>query len=122
MQDKILVYCDLCRGSTLSNGSISINRAIGQDEVWTKLLLAAFAACALPTRIHQTADTNAVIWFEARHDRTDFIYNSRDLVAWNERILAHTKVILHEVQIGMADAAKFNIDCHIGRTWIASFE
>jgi hypothetical protein len=121
-QYKILIHCDLCRVSPLSNGSISINPAVGQDEVWTKLLLAAFAALALPARIHQTADANAVPWFEAGYIRSDFIYNPGDLMARNERILAHTKIILHKVKIGMADTAIVDFDCHIGRTWIPSFE
>jgi glutaredoxin len=86
------------------------------------LFIAGLTGCADAAAVDHTANADPVADLELRHVRTDRRDQTRDLMARDQRIVAVPQVVVHDVQVGMADACELDIDDHIVRPRIPSRE
>jgi hypothetical protein len=80
---------------------------------------AGFAAAA---RIDHATDTDQIADFMLGDVRTYRCHFAYDLVAWHQRLNGNAPLVAGLMDVGMADAAVENIDCHIVGPWAAAFE
>jgi hypothetical protein len=104
-------------------GRLGIGRAIGLDHAGHAILLLALAAGrALAAAVDHAADADPVADLEAADIRAHRRHHARDLVTRHDRIGRVAQVVLHDVQVGVADARVLDLDGHIVRARIAPVE
>jgi hypothetical protein len=83
---------------------------------------ARLAGGADAAAVDHAADADPVADLELRHIVADRRDHARDLVSGHQRIDGVAQVVLHDVQVGVADAREPDVDGHVVGAGIAAGE
>src|SRR5690606_14830581 len=111
-------------GDGLADGfALRVARAVGLGHARFAILLQPLAAGRTgPAAVDHAADADAVAFLEARDVRAHRRHHPGDLVARHDGIARPAHVVLHHMQVRVADAAVFDLDRHVVRPRIAALE
>src|SRR5205823_7447821 len=102
---------------------VFVRRVEGKRQVRAVLLKSSFALWTCTVRIDQAANRDEVARFVFGNCRADLHDATDDLVAGHNRVHSGHELapfVAHRMQIGVADAAKENVDLHVALRRIAS--
>src|SRR5579884_2629424 len=125
VQNKVLIYDHALRIAAVSHASEVLVRRIVRKR-WlagTELFLARGTKRACSVGIHYTADSRKIAFLEFRDCIARLHHAPNDLMPGNAGITRRqnrSKIVMHEMQVGVADAAEKNFDLHIFRLRLAS--
>src|SRR5690606_36583853 len=100
----------------VDRAALGIGRAIGLGHAGGAVLLLALAAGRTgPAAVDHTADSNPVVLLEAADIGAHRRDHAGDLMAGHDRVAGIAQIVLHHMQVRVADAAEFDLDGHIVR-------
>uniref|UniRef100_A0A0N4ZIQ7 EAL domain-containing protein n=1 Tax=Parastrongyloides trichosuri TaxID=131310 RepID=A0A0N4ZIQ7_PARTI len=103
--------------------ALRIARAVGLGHARLAILLQPLAAGRTgPAAVDHAADADAVAFLEARDVRADRRHHPGDLMTRYDGIARPAQIVLHHMQVRVADAAVFDLDRHVVRPRIAALE
>src|SRR5205085_3222183 len=123
-QDEILVDDDALRVAAVSDAAgMFVLAVVSEDRpVVAKLLEMIPAIVAGPAGIDHATDRSQLAFAEFFHVAPDFDDASDDFVAGHARIPGPAPLAARRMQIGMANAAKKDVDLDVARAGIAAIE
>ena len=95
---------------------------VSEDQLFAELLEIRSAIFANAIGIDHASDRSQVALFKFLYGAPDFGNAPDDLVARHARVGCPVPFIACDVQIGMANATKQNVDLHVVRKGIAALE
>src|SRR5207245_799872 len=104
---------------------VFVRRVEGENHVRAELLEASLALCAGAVRVDHATDRGEIAGFVLGNCRADLGHTADDLVAGNNRVIRGHELaplVADRMEIGVADAAKEDLNLHVAISWIATLD
>ncbi|MNK68775.1 hypothetical protein D3C87_881510 [compost metagenome] len=113
--DEVLVHRDPARIPPVGRGlPVPLQAIVGPGRAaLAELLFACLAGLALPAGIHQAAHADRIADLPLRHRRPDAGNRPHDLVAGHHGVARAAPLVLHLMQVRVADPAVPDVDQHV---------
>src|SRR6266513_5329224 len=125
-QDKVFIDDDVFGIAAVGHASeVFVRRVEGEDHVRAELLKASLAPWAGAIRIDHASDRGEIAGLVLSNCRADLGHTAYNLVTGNNRVSRGHELaplVANRMQIGVADAAKQDLDLHVAVSWIATVD
>src|SRR5207302_7800788 len=124
--NEMFIDYDVFGVAAIGNASEMLIRGIkGKDHVRAELFKATFAVRAGSVRIHHAAHGGKIPGLVLGNRRADLGHTADDLMTGDDRVIRGHELaplVADRMEIGVADAAKEDLDLHVAVSWIATLD